>query len=111
MPSNGKKATNQYMIRQDAEALTKWIDGFLRDYRVRDLSPHTRGFYGASLAREPASWAGSYPREARGTLGTACRRIIPARLQALRRDIRGAQRYAGRSSCGNDMLLNPLFSF
>jgi site-specific recombinase XerD len=43
---NGKKSASQYMIRHaaqssgSAEPLRTWIEGFLRDCRVRDLSPH-----------------------------------------------------------------------
>jgi len=33
------------MIRQNAEAIKLWIDGFLRDCRVRDLSPFTIEYY------------------------------------------------------------------
>jgi hypothetical protein len=50
MPRNGKKAASQYMIRQRSEALTKWVEGFLRDARSRDLSAHTVEFYRAGLA-------------------------------------------------------------
>jgi hypothetical protein len=42
--------TNQYMIRQKAEALKTWIESFLRDCKVRDLSAFTIGYYRAQLA-------------------------------------------------------------
>ncbi len=38
------------MIRQNPEALRAWIEGFLRDCRVRDLSPFTIEYYRAQLA-------------------------------------------------------------
>ena len=38
------------MIRQKAEALKIWIEGFLRDCKVRDLSAFTIEFYRAQLA-------------------------------------------------------------
>jgi site-specific recombinase XerD len=44
------KTTNQHMIQHNVEALSKWIEGFLRDCRVRDLSPFTIEYYRAQLA-------------------------------------------------------------
>jgi site-specific recombinase XerD len=45
-----KQTANQYMIRQKLEALETWIEGFLRDCRVRDLSTFTIEYYRAQLA-------------------------------------------------------------
>jgi integrase/recombinase XerD len=50
MTRNENKTENQHMIRQNAEALKTWIEGFLRDCRVRDLSPFTVEYYRAQLA-------------------------------------------------------------
>ena len=50
MTTHPEKTVNQYMIRQNVEALKTWIDGFLRDCRVRDLSPFTVEYYRAQLA-------------------------------------------------------------
>ena len=41
MTVNSGKTKNQYMIRQNPEALSLWIEGFLRDCRVRELSSFT----------------------------------------------------------------------
>jgi hypothetical protein len=49
MIRNPEKAVNQYMIRQDVEALKPWIEGFLRDCRVRELSPFAVEYYRAAL--------------------------------------------------------------
>jgi integrase/recombinase XerD len=49
-PLDHHKMTNRYMIRQNAEALKTWIEGFLRDCRVRELSPFTVEYYRAQLA-------------------------------------------------------------
>jgi hypothetical protein len=50
MVHNDKKSASQYMIRQKAEALKTWIDGFIRDCCVRDLSPFTIEYYRSQLA-------------------------------------------------------------
>jgi hypothetical protein len=50
MTKHPEQTTNQYMIQHHAEAIKKWIDGFLRDYRVRDLSPFTIEYYREPLA-------------------------------------------------------------
>lgn len=50
MIRNPEKTINQYMIRPKTEALTMWIEGFLRDCRVRELSPFTIQYYRAELA-------------------------------------------------------------
>jgi len=50
MTPNPEKTGNQHMIRQNMEALKTWIEGFLRDCRVRDLSSFTVEYYGAQLA-------------------------------------------------------------
>src|SRR5690349_1325229 len=50
MTTDPEKTVNQYMIRQNVEALKLWVEGFLRDCRVRDLSPFTIEYYCAQLA-------------------------------------------------------------
>ena len=50
MATHPDKISNQYMIRQNVEALGTWIEGFLRDCRGRDLSPFTIEYYRAQLA-------------------------------------------------------------
>ena len=50
MTTDPEKTVNQYMIRQNVEALKLWVEGFLRDCRVRDLSPFTIEYYRAQLA-------------------------------------------------------------
>ena len=50
MTPNPEKTGNQHMIRQNAKALKAWIEGFLRDCRVRELSPFTVEYYRAQLA-------------------------------------------------------------
>lgn len=50
MIRNPEKTINQYMIRPKTEALTMWIESFLRDCRVRELSPFTIQYYRAELA-------------------------------------------------------------
>ena len=50
MTTRPDKISNQYMIRQNVEALGTWIEGFLRDRRGRDLSPFTIEYYRAQLA-------------------------------------------------------------
>src|SRR5687768_13581526 len=37
-------------IMQNQHMISKWIDGFLRDCRVRDLSPFTIEYYRTQLA-------------------------------------------------------------
>jgi Site-specific recombinase XerD len=49
MTHHPEKTVNRHMIRQNAEALKAWIEGFLRDCRVRDLSPFTIEYYRAQL--------------------------------------------------------------
>lgn len=49
MAGNGSSSDVQRMIRQAGEALSKWIEGFLRDARVRELSPYTVKYYRAQL--------------------------------------------------------------
>jgi len=56
MAHNGKKSASQYMIRQKAEALKTWIEGFIRDCRVRDLSPFTIEYYRSQLADFETFW-------------------------------------------------------
>jgi integrase/recombinase XerD len=48
MPASDKKTDVRYMIQP--EALSQWIEGFLRDCRVRELSPFTIKYYRAQLA-------------------------------------------------------------
>jgi integrase/recombinase XerD len=48
MPGTGSKIKLRDMIQM--EALDKWIEGFLRDCRVRELSPYTVKYYRAQLA-------------------------------------------------------------
>jgi integrase/recombinase XerD len=45
---HGAEVTLQDMIQM--EALDKWMEGFLRDCRVRELSPYTIKYYKAQLA-------------------------------------------------------------
>ena len=49
MTTDPEKTVNQYMIRQNVEAIKLWVEGFLRDCRVRDLSPFTIEYYRAIL--------------------------------------------------------------
>jgi site-specific recombinase XerD len=50
MTKHPEKTATQHMIRQNAQALKAWIEGFLRDCRVRDLSPFTIEYYRAQLS-------------------------------------------------------------
>lgn len=50
MPGSGSSSDLQRMTRQEPEALNKWIEGFLRDARVRELSHYTVKYYRAQLA-------------------------------------------------------------
>lgn len=50
MPAGGNRSDVERMTRTGAEALSKWIEGFLRDCRVRELSPYTVKYYRAQLA-------------------------------------------------------------
>ena len=62
------------MIRQKVEGLKTWIEAFLRDCRVRELSPFTIEFYRSQLA--------AFERFARAHAVTQVTQITPDLIRA-----------------------------